>query len=195
MWLGSPFHVTETSKRFLRVSAATWGGRRIRCGDRIFVAAWIEVAHPICSIMLEVENSDRPRRDVWRALMRGFGLRCPRCGRGALFKSYLKVSDTCPGCGEELHHHRADDAPPYFTILIVGHVVVGGVLFLERAVAPPGWVQAALWLPLTLILTLLLLWRVKGALSGLQWALYMHGFEAAADAAAVAATPEASSSS
>ena len=145
--------------------------------------------------MLEVESFSRPRRNVWRALRRGFALRCPRCGRGALFRSYLKVWDACPSCGEALHHHRADDAPPYFTILIVGHVVVGGVLALERAVAPPGWVQAALWLPLTLILTLLLLSRVKGALVGLQWALYMHGFEAAAEVAAVAVKPEASSSS
>jgi uncharacterized protein (DUF983 family) len=145
--------------------------------------------------MQEAETSHRPPRDVWRALHRGFALRCPRCGRGTLFRSYLKVSDACPSCGEELHHHRADDAPPYFTILIVGHVVVGGVLALERAVAPPGWVQAALWLPLTLILTLLLLSRVKGALIGLQWALYMHGFEAAANAAAGAVKPEASRSS
>ena len=130
--------------------------------------------------MLQIETSARPRRDVWRALLRGFALRCPSCGRGALFKSYLKVADVCPSCGEELHHHRADDAPPYFTILIVGHVIVGGLLAFERAFSPPSWVQAAVWLPLTLILTLLLLSRVKGALIGLQWALYMHGFETAA---------------
>jgi uncharacterized protein (DUF983 family) len=124
-------------------------------------------------------------------MLRGFGLRCPRCGQGAIFRSYLKVNDTCPSCGEELHHHRADDAPPYFTILIVGHVVVGGVLALERTAAPPGWVQAAVWLPLTLILTLLLLSRVKGALIDLQWALYMHGFDPAVSAANAAAEPEA----
>jgi uncharacterized protein (DUF983 family) len=124
-------------------------------------------------------------------MLRGFGLRCPRCGQGAIFRSYLKVNDTCPSCGEELHHHRADDAPPYFTILIVGHVVVGGVLALERMAAPPGWVQAAVWLPLTLILTLLLLSRVKGALIGLQWALCMHGFDPAASAADTATEPEA----
>ena len=139
--------------------------------------------------MLQIETPDRPRRDIWRALLRGFGLRCPRCGRGALFKSYLKVWENCPSCGEELHHHRTDDAPPYVTILIVGHVIVGGLLACERAFSPPGWVQAAVWLPLTLILTLLLLSRVKGALVGLQWALYMHGFETAA-----AAKPEASGS-
>jgi uncharacterized protein (DUF983 family) len=145
--------------------------------------------------MLEIETSDRPHRDVWRALRRGFGQRCPSCGRGSLFGKYLKVSDVCPSCGEELHHHRADDAPPYFTILVVGHIIVGGLLAMERALAPPGWVQAAVWLPLTLILTLLLLPRVKGALIGLQWALYMHGFGTAtadADLEARAANPEVS---
>jgi uncharacterized protein (DUF983 family) len=143
--------------------------------------------------MLQVETSNRPRRDTWRAMRRGFGLRCPNCGEGALFRSYLKVADTCPSCGTELHHHRADDAPPYFTILIVGHVIVGGLLALERSFSPPGWVQAAVWLPLTLILTLLLLSRVKGALIGLQWALYMHGFDPAVAAAGEAAKPEVSS--
>jgi uncharacterized protein (DUF983 family) len=130
-----------------------------------------------------IENGDAtpaPRR-VLRALARGFALRCPNCGKGALFRSYLKVADACPNCGEELHHQRADDAPPYFTIVVVGHVIVGGVLALERAFHPPTWVHAAIWLPLTLACSLLLLPRIKGAIVGLQWALRMHGFGGAAD--------------
>ena len=88
-----------------------------------------------------------------------------------MFRRYLKVADACPHCGEELHHHRADDAPPYFTIVIVGHIVVSLVLAVEMAYRPPLWVHAALWLPLTVILTLLVLPSVKGALVALQWAL------------------------
>jgi uncharacterized protein (DUF983 family) len=106
----------------------------------------------------------------------GFRLRCPACGAAPLFARYLKVSGACPGCGEALHHHRADDAPPYFTILIVGHVIVGAILPVERAFAPPLWVHAVVWLPLTLAMSLALLPRIKGAVVGLQWALYMHGF-------------------
>ena len=130
-----------------------------------------------------IGNSDgfRAPRDVWPSLLRGFALRCPSCGKGRMFHRYLKVSDQCPSCGEELHHHRADDAPPYFTIVIVGHVIVGGVLALERAVSPPTWVHAAIWLPLTLVCSLLLLPRIKGAIVGLQWALRMHGFGGAPD--------------
>ncbi len=76
-----------------------------------------------------------------------------------------------------LHHHRADDAPPYFTIIIVGHIVVGLVLAVEMAYHPPLWLHAALWLPLTVILALVILMPIKGALVGLQWALRMHGFD------------------
>lgn len=122
-----------------------------------------------------------PQRDIKMSLLRGWRQKCPACGKGALYRKYLKVVDTCPACGEELFHQRADDAPPYFTMVVVGHVVVGGVLMLEQAAAPPSWVHLVLWLPLTVILSLVLLPRVKGALVGLQWALRMHGFGGATD--------------
>ncbi len=115
-------------------------------------------------------------RDVAQAMGRGAMLRCPHCGKGRLFGRYLKVVDKCASCGEELHHHRADDAPPYFTMLIVGHIVVAGVLALEIEWHPAFWVHIVLWLPLTLGLSLWLLPRIKGAIVGLQWANRMHGF-------------------
>lgn len=131
--------------------------------------------------MVEGPDDGGAPRDIWSAMRRGFDLRCPECGRGRLFYRFLKVADQCPVCSEELHHQRADDAPAYFTIVVVGHVVVGGVLWLERAYAPATWVHAAIWLPLTLGLSLWLLPRVKGTLVGLQWALKMHGFGGTAD--------------
>lgn len=125
--------------------------------------------------------SMEPKRSVSNAMIRGTRLRCPACGEGSLYRAYLKVADACPQCGEDLHHQRADDAPPYFTMVIVGHVVIAGVLLLEKAFAPPSWVHLSLWLPLTVILSLWLLPHVKGALVGLQWALRMHGFGGATD--------------
>ncbi len=115
-------------------------------------------------------------RNTGEAVMRGARQTCPACGMGALFKSYLKVADTCPSCSEEMHHHRADDAPPYFTILVVGHIIGAGILMLEQAYHPDTWVHYMIWLPLLLILSLVMLPVVKGALVGLQWALRMHGF-------------------
>ncbi|MFY9876572.1 MAG: DUF983 domain-containing protein [Rhodomicrobium sp.] len=120
------------------------------------------------------------RRPVLKSILRGASLKCPKCGRGRLFSSYLAVSRTCAGCGEELFHHRADDAPPYFTIFIVGHIIVSLVITTELLYGPPLWLHFAIWLPLTVLLSLALLPVVKGAIVGLQWALKMHGFEDAA---------------
>jgi len=115
------------------------------------------------------------------AVLKGLRCTCPACGKGALYTSYLKVVPVCANCGEDLHHQRADDAPPYFTMFIVGHIVVGGLLLLEQTLAPATWVHLVIWLPLTVILSLWLLPKVKGGLVGLQWALRMHGFGGEAD--------------
>jgi uncharacterized protein (DUF983 family) len=119
----------------------------------------------------------RPTRDVMQAMIRGFRGQCPNCGKGRLFRAFLKVTDNCPACGEDLSHHRADDAPAYFVILIVGHIIVALALEVEILYAPPYWVHVALWLPLTIGMALGLLQPIKGAIVGLQWANYMHGFE------------------
>lgn len=121
----------------------------------------------------EAVVDDRP----WpRAVMNGIRCTCPACGTGKLYASYLKVVPACTNCGEELHHQRADDAPPYFTMFIVGHIVIGGLLLMEQTLAPETWVHLVVWLPLTVLLSLWLLPKVKGGLIGLQWALRMHGF-------------------
>lgn len=119
----------------------------------------------------------RPARSVPGALARGARLHCPACGAGSLFSSYLKVSPFCPVCAEELYHHRADDAPPYAVILVVGHIVVPLMVLVEEIFRPEVWVHLALWMPLTLLLCLVLLPPLKGMLVNLQWALWMHGFD------------------
>jgi len=109
-------------------------------------------------------------------LARGFLGRCPACGKGRLFRAFLKVTDHCPACNEELHHHRADDFPAYLVIFIVGHVIVASALEVELHFSPPYWIHVALWAPLTVGLAIGLLQPVKGAIVALQWRLGMHGF-------------------
>jgi uncharacterized protein (DUF983 family) len=125
-----------------------------------------------------MENS-LPPRDSWSAMLRGSRGRCPNCGEGRMFRAFLKVADHCPACGEALHHQRTDDAPAYFVILVVGHVVVPIVLAVETVYAPAYWIHALLWLPLTLGMSLAILQPIKGALVGLQWAMRMDGFNPA----------------
>lgn len=124
----------------------------------------------------EVSHQNHNDRSVSDAMLRGARMMCPACGKGSMFRAFLKVADTCPSCGEAMHHQRADDAPPYFTMVVVGHIVIAGVLVLEQAMAPPQWLHLVLWLPLTIGLSLLLLPRIKGSLVGFQWATRMHGF-------------------
>ncbi|MDF2618477.1 MAG: hypothetical protein K0S00_1136 [Xanthobacteraceae bacterium] len=119
-------------------------------------------------------QSDRP---IGQALLNGLHCRCPPCGKGALYSAYLKVNERCPSCGQELWHHRADDAPPYMVITIVGHIVVPALLAVEMALHPALWIHLIVWLPLTVILSLVMLPPVKGALIGFQWAVRMHGFD------------------
>ena len=114
-----------------------------------------------------------------QAFLRGFCGKCPNCGRGHIFRRFLKVADRCEVCGEELFHQRADDFPAYVVMVIVGHVVVSLALSVEIAFAPPTWVHFALWLPLTFVLGVGLVQPVKGAIIAMQWFLGMHGFERA----------------
>jgi len=118
-----------------------------------------------------------PRRDrpLAPAIGRGLMGRCPACGRGRLFRSYLKLVNTCKICGEDLSHARADDAPAYLTLLVVCHIVGAGVLLSDNSWLPP-LLCALFWLTVTIVASLLILPRMKGAVVGQQWALCMHGF-------------------
>jgi uncharacterized protein (DUF983 family) len=123
------------------------------------------------------DSAPAEKRDVWTSLKRGFRGRCPRCGEGKIFRAFLKVADRCSACGLDFTPHRADDLPAYLVIVIVGHIVVPLALTIETNYSPPVALQLAIYLPLTLIASLLLLQPVKGAVVAVQWALRMHGFD------------------
>ena len=127
---------------------------------------------PVAAAILET-GDERP---VWPAVRRGLLRRCPNCGEGRLFEGYLKVTDSCPACGEVLSHHRADDGPAYLTILIVGHLVTVMMHFLWVSFRPDPLVFATLLTVAAVGLSLWLLPRLKGAIVGYQWAHRMHGF-------------------
>jgi uncharacterized protein (DUF983 family) len=94
--------------------------------------------------------------------------RCPSCGKGALFKGFLKVSARCAACGFDLEAADSGDGPAVFIVLAVGAIVVFAALFVDLAWRPPIWVHLVLWLPLTVALGLLFLRPFKGVLVALQ---------------------------
>ena len=114
----------------------------------------------------------RPQRNVWNAIKHGWSGRCPHCGDGCLFRAFLKPVDSCADCYKEMHHQRADDLPPYLVIFVVSHIVVGAYLLAESVMVLNSWQHLAIWAPIKL----LMMQPAKGAVIGLQWANYMHGF-------------------
>ncbi|PVE51824.1 DUF983 domain-containing protein [Rhizobium rhizogenes] len=121
-------------------------------------------------------SGEKQERPLGRSIMRGISCRCPACGSGRLFKAWLKPVDQCAACGEDLHHQRSDDLPPYISIMILGHVAVGGFLMTDLILMVPMWVHFAIWVPITILVALLTIQPIKGGVIGLQWALRMHGF-------------------
>ena len=104
-------------------------------------------------------------------MKRGLLGRCPACGEAHLFNGYLRVVPECRHCGAPLGLARADDAPPYFTIFLVGHIIIPVMFLVERHADPSVWLEAAIFLPLTLALTLALLRPIKGGTVGLMLTL------------------------
>lgn len=121
-----------------------------------------------------------------QSMLRGLKGRCPACGEGRLFSRYLKVQPTCPHCELNLAKYPADDGPAYFTILIVGHLIVGPLLFFPIIwEAPTAIVLPATLIPLAAV-TLLLLPVVKGWFIGLLYALKIKNTDATIHTADIA---------
>ncbi len=118
-----------------------------------------------------MRSTSSKAHSAWLGLRRGARGRCPNCGEGSLFRAYLKIRTFCDICGHENGQYPADDAPPYFTILIVGHLVVAPLLAFRVIWTLPTGLLLAILLPALSALILLFLPIVKGAVVGVLWAL------------------------
>ena len=99
----------------------------------------------------------------------GVAGRCPRCGRGKLFKGFVDVAPVCESCGLDLKFADSGDGPAVFVMLFAGFFIVGLALYIEVKFEPPMWVHAAIFLPLTLIVCVGMLRPLKGVLIALQY--------------------------
>ena len=117
------------------------------------------------------------QRSVFDALKNGLKCQCPNCSRGSLYDGFVSVKPSCNHCGEELHHHRADDLPPYINIFIVGHIIVGLLMVCMKFELFGMWTTAIGGSLLAIVISIALMRPIKGMVIGLQWALGMHGFD------------------
>lgn len=105
--------------------------------------------------------------DLTLAIRRGAAGFCPCCGKGRLFRSYLKQVDQCAVCGTEYGDIRADDGPTWLTVLIVGHVVVA--LALAAASSWSTGFGIAFFSTLAVVMSLALLPVAKGIFIAIIW--------------------------
>ena len=94
---------------------------------------------------------------------------CPRCGSPGLCANFLRFADRCRGCGLDYSSFNVGDGAAAFLILIVGAVISILAITVELKFSPPLWLHLLLWLPLTLILTVLLLRVAKALLLALEF--------------------------
>ena len=115
-------------------------------------------------------------RSIGKSIRRGAVNKCPNCGEGQIFDGFLKVSDSCASCNEELYHHRADDLPAYLNIFVTGHIVVGAMFAFMKLELFGMWTIMWITIALALIMAFAVMRPLKGMVVGAQWALRMHGF-------------------
>ncbi len=120
--------------------------------------------------MVKKSVTDRSAETTLRdAAKRGALGRCPRCGIGRLFACYLKQVESCASCGEAFAGLRTDDAAPWATIILVGHVFLPLMFLVDLARHLPPWLEVAVWAGLFALLSATLLPRVKGMILGVLW--------------------------
>src|ERR1700759_4433265 len=103
------------------------------------------------------------------AARRGLLGLCPSCGKTKLFASYLKQVQSCSNCGAEFGRIRADDAAPWGTIIVVGHVFLPLIFFVNLETIMPFWAGVFAWAVLFSALSVALLPRAKGMFIALLW--------------------------
>jgi uncharacterized protein (DUF983 family) len=107
-----------------------------------------------------------------QAVQRALSNRCPACGGGVLFASWLKTHPRCSSCGLDFSALEVGDGAAVFGIFLVSIILVVSFLVVTINLAPPLWFQLTFWPALGLGLSLLSLRVARAVLIALT---HVHG--------------------
>ncbi len=110
----------------------------------------------------EIKN----KKEVLWSGVRGL---CPNCGQGKLFKGYITQNKKCSVCQENLSNLRADDAPPWLTILITGHIMAPLIFFFVTNNYLPEFTETCILILTALLCVFAILPRAKGFFIAALW--------------------------
>ena len=107
----------------------------------------------------ETQQHIWPRLEPIRTGLKG---RCPRCGQGRLFASFLRLAKGCDHCGLSYDFADPADGPAFFVICFACVPAVVFAVVLQVRAEPPFWVHLITTLPLILATCILPLRPLKG---------------------------------
>lgn len=122
------------------------------------------------------DMSEHTDVDLKTASLRALKGCCPACGEGKLFRTYLKQVENCASCGEAFGQIRADDAAPWATIILVGHVFLP-FAFMVDVDFMPVWVVMTMWSALFAAISLAVLPRAKALFIAILWQTRAPGYK------------------
>ena len=89
---------------------------------------------------------------------------CPQCGAKTLFSGLARFADRCGACGLDYSAFNVGDGPAALLTMVIGALVIVLAMIVDVAFNPPFWVQALIWVPVTILLTIWSLRVAKAAL-------------------------------
>jgi uncharacterized protein (DUF983 family) len=95
--------------------------------------------------------------------------RCPRCGKGHLFKGFLTLAPRCEVCGLDYSFADPADGPAFFVMMTMAFPVVAFAVWIELTYNPPLWVHLVTTLPFLLLACVPILRPFKGLLVASQY--------------------------
>ena len=99
---------------------------------------------------------------------------CPQCKQASVFNGLLSVHDNCPECQLDLTKNETADGPTFIVITFLGFVITGLAVWVEFSYKPDYWIHAAIWIPVILISSPILLRLTKSFMITTHYEIMKH---------------------